>query len=39
MVALMIINFPNGNLLAHNIFISEKHILPHAEVFKDLGTK
>lgn len=28
-----------NNLLAHNIFISERHILPHTEVFKDLGTK
>lgn len=28
-----------NNLPTHNIFISEKHILPHAEVFKDLGTK
>ena len=28
-----------NNLPTHNIFISEKHILPHSEVFKDLGTK
>ena len=28
-----------NNLPTHNIFISERHILPHTEVFKDLGIK
>lgn len=28
-----------NNLPTHSIFISERHILPHTEVFKDLGTK
>lgn len=28
-----------NNLPTHNIFISERHIFPHTEVFKDLGTK